>query len=236
MREKLAALYALQQQDSATDILKKQYGELDSGKTELAAFHAAQAARKESDAAVHVARAAVADIEMEQKSVEEKRVEYETKLYSGKVSNPKELQAMQDEVDMLARNRDRLGEKLASLREELEECRARHTDASRALKEADAKAKALQTAYKLNAEQIVAQARLLVSQRAESAKQIAPPLLMRYEAIRKNKGGLAVVPVEDSNSCGGCKMGLSFSTVKRLQAGGDIESCDNCGRILVLLI
>ena len=236
MREKLAALHALQQQDTAIDILKNQYAHLDSGKTEQAAYVAAQAARKEAEAALHAARAAVADTEMEQKSIEEKRAGYETKLYSGAVSNPKELQAIQDEVDMLARNRDRLGEKLKSLLEEMEECRTRQTDANRAAKVADAASKEKQANYKLTSEQIVSQARLLVAQRSEAAKLIEPAMLARYEVLRKNKGGLAVVPVEDSNSCGGCKMGLSFSTVKRLQAGGDVETCDNCGRILVLLI
>ncbi len=236
MREKLAALLALQQQDSAIDVLKKQYAQLDSGKAEIEVLHAAQAARKEADAAVNALKASVVDAELEQKTVEERRGEYETKLYSGKVTNPKELQAMQDEVDMLARNRDRLGEKLNSLLEELEECRARQSVASKAQKEADAKSKAVKSAYKLNSENIVAQARLLVSQRAETAGQIAPPLMYQYEAIRRNKGGLAVVVVEDGNSCGGCKMGISSSTVKRLQAGGNIETCDNCGRVLVLLL
>lgn len=234
MREKLAALLALQQLDSAIDILKRQYAQLDSGKSELAAMQAAQAARKEADAAVHAARAAAADTELEEKSVEEKRVEYETKLYSGKVSNPKELQAMQDEVDMLARNRDRLREKLASLLVELEECTARQAGAAKALKEADASAKTVQAAYKQSSETIVAQARALVAQRADAVKQVDPSLLKRYESIRTDKGGLAVAPVEDGNSCGGCKMGLSSSTVKRLQAGLDLEMCDNCGRILVL--
>jgi len=235
MKEKLAALYLLQQQDSAIDILKRQYTQLNSGKTELAAFNTAQTAQKEADAAMHAARAAVIDTEMEQKSVEEKRGEYETKLYSGKVTNPKELQAIQDEVDMLGRNRDRLGEKLKSLLEELEDCRGRLTDSERAVQQAAKTAKELQASYKTNAESIVAQAKLLVSQRAQAAKEIDPALLAQYEAVRKNKGGLAVVPVEDGNACGGCKMGLSFSVVKRLQAGGDIETCDNCGRILVLV-
>ncbi len=236
MREKLAALLALQQQDSAIDSLKRQYAKLDTGKNEQVALLAAQAARKEADAAVNAAKAAATDTELEEKSVEEKRVEYETKLYSGKVTNAKELQAMQDEVDMLARNRDRLQEKLKSLLEELEDCRARQTQASKALKEAEARTKEIRAAYKKDSENIVAQARLLVAQRGESAKQTDPKLLNLYETIRKDKGGLAVVPVEDANSCGGCKMGISSSTVKRLQAGGGVETCDNCGRVLVLAI
>lgn len=234
MKEKLAALYALQQQDSAIDILKKQYALLDSGKEEKAAFAAAEKNSKEAEAALHAARAAVTDTELEQKTVEEKRADYETRLYSGKVTNAKELQAMQDEVDMLARNRDRLGDKLKSLLTELEECREREAGAKKALEEMKASLAEKQTAYKVDSEKIVAQARALVAQRAEAAKQIAPPLLKRYEALRTIKAGLAVVPVEDGNACGGCKMGLASSVVRRVQAGDDLEMCENCGRILVL--
>ena len=233
MNEKLAALYALQQQDSAIDILKKEFALLDSGKEEQAAYKAAQNACKEAEAALVAARTAVIDTELEQKSVEEKRAAYETKLYSGKVSNPKELQAMQDEVDMLARNRDRLGEKLKSLLDEMEDCRERETGAKKALTGTHATAKEKRGAYKSDSEKIVAQARELITQRMEAAKLIADPLLKRYEAIRLIKNGLAVVPVEDSNSCGGCKMGLASSVVRRIQAG-EIEMCENCGRILVL--
>ena len=234
MKEKLAALLALQQLDTAIDSLKRQFAKLDSGKTEQSAHQAAQLARKEADGAVSAAKAAAADTELEQKSIEEKRVAYETKLYSGKVTSPKELQAIQDEVDMLARNRDRLDEKLKSLMEELEECRVRQSQAVKAMKEADAHSKSVQAAYKLETETIVAQARETIAKREEASKQMPPEILKLYNTIRRDKSGIAVVPVEDGNSCGGCKMGISSSTVKRLQAGNSIETCDNCLRILVM--
>ncbi|HLJ55292.1 MAG TPA: C4-type zinc ribbon domain-containing protein [Chthonomonadaceae bacterium] len=235
MKEKLAALLALQQQDSAIDSLKKQYAKLDTGKAEAAAAEAAKAAAAEADASEHAARASVVDTELERKSVEERRVEYENRLYSGKITNAKELQAMQSEVDMLARHRDSLDAKLKSALEELEECRERHQAANASLAGAAAAAKRARAEYKSSSDNIVAQARLLVAQRAEAAKQIEPKLLAQYEAIRKDKAGLAVVPVEDANSCGGCKMGIASSVIKRLQAATGVERCDNCGRVLVLV-
>lgn len=236
MNEKLAALYALQQQDSALDILKRQYALLDTGKAETAAVDAAQKARTEAQAALQAARAAVVDTELEHRTVEEKRSTVETKLYSGKVTNAKELQAMQDEVAMLVRNRERLGEKLKSLQEQVEDCRSREAAAASALAGAETAFKEKQAAFKADSEKIVAQARVLHTQRTEAAAAIAPPLLQRYETLRKNKGGLAVVPVEDGNLCGGCKMGLPFNIIKRMQIAGDIEQCDNCQRLLILTI
>src|SRR5689334_2713311 len=112
MKAKLAALFALQQLDIAIDALKKHYTSLDSGKQEQATYHAALAAHKEADAALHAITTSIRDTELEAKSVEEKRVAYETKLYSGSVHAAKELQAMQDEVEMLARQRSRLEEKV----------------------------------------------------------------------------------------------------------------------------
>src|SRR5690348_3402483 len=110
MKEKLAALYTLQQLDSTLDALKKQYAALDAGRAEEAVYREAKAARDEAEAGLHTTTTALRDAELEQKTVEAKRAEYETKLYSGSVRVPKELQAMQEEVEMLGRQRGKLDE------------------------------------------------------------------------------------------------------------------------------
>src|SRR5947209_20570505 len=101
MKEKLAALYALQQIDSALDALKRRYAALDPGRVEETAHQSAKGAHDEAASALHATTASLHDTELEQKTVEAKRSEYETKLYSGAVRVPKELSAMQEEIEML---------------------------------------------------------------------------------------------------------------------------------------
>src|SRR4051794_30537016 len=105
MKEKLADLYALQQLDSTLAVLQKQYSALDKGLAEQAALEAVRTAYAEVEAALHGVSADLHDSELEQKTVEAKRKDFETRLYSGKVTAAKELQAMQEEIEMLGRNR-----------------------------------------------------------------------------------------------------------------------------------
>lgn len=232
MKEKLADLYALQQLDSALDALKRQYAALDPGRAEEAAYQAAKTAHDEAEAKLHATSGSLQDAELEQKTVESKRAEYEKKLYGGTVRVPKELQAMQEEIDMLGRQRSRLDEKILALMDELETDRTREAQTRQTLTTTQAALREKHAAYKQNAETMAAQARLLSAQRKEAAQKVAPDLSKRYEMLRAAKGGLAIVPLVEGNACGGCKMGLPSSLVKRVRDGETIEVCDNCGRLL----
>lgn len=53
----------------------------------------------------------------------------------------------------------------------------------------------------------------------------------KYENIRKNKIGAAVVMVED-NACGGCHRNLPIHIIDELKKGKDLIFCNNCMRIL----
>lgn len=233
VQTQLLALYHLQQLDSALEALKKQYNALDPGRVEQTAFSTAKTAQEEAEAALHATGVALHDSELEQKSVEAKTADFEKKLYGGTIRVPKELQAMQEEVEMLKRQRGRLDEKILTLMDELEAQRVREAETRQARTASEEALKTKQAAYKKEANTLVAQARELQAQRAEAVKPIPPALLKRYDSLRASKAGVAVAPLEDGNACGGCKLGLPSSLVERAQEGRGIEVCDNCGRILV---
>ncbi|HZO88403.1 MAG TPA: C4-type zinc ribbon domain-containing protein [Chthonomonadaceae bacterium] len=233
-KAQLQALYRLQQLDSALAALQRQYNALDQGRAEKAALEAAQAAHKEADTTLHATSTALRDSELEEQTVETKAAAMEKKLYGGTVRAPKELQSLQEEIEMLKRQRGRLDEKILTLMDEVEAQRAREAETKQALAAAEAAFQAKRAAYKRDAEALVAQARIVAAQRAEAAKAVPPALLKRYESLRASKGGLAIAALEDENACGGCKMGLPSSQVKRIHEGNTIEVCENCGRLLCI--
>ncbi len=233
MKEQLLTLYEVQKLDSALATLQKQYSALDPGRTEQAEAKAAQDAHQEADATLHATSAALHDAELEQKSVEAKTAEFEKKLYGGSIRVPKELQAMQEEVEMLKKQRGRLDEKILTLMDDLEAQRTREAETRQSQAQAEEVLKTKQAAHKRASEQLIAQAQVLKSQRTEAAKAVPPALLKRYDSLRASKGGVAIVPLEDANACGGCKLGLPSSLVERVLHGTTLETCDNCGRILV---
>ncbi len=79
------------------------------------------------------------------------------------------------------------------------------------------------------------QARLESSkaERKELAAPIEPSALDLYERILKNRGGTAVVPLENA-ICGGCHMKVVLSTIQSLKQQEKITQCEMCGRILYM--
>lgn len=233
MKEKLAALYALQQVDSAIDALKRGYAALDTGAVEKAAYELAHATHAEANADLHRISTEIRDAELEQKQIETKRAEYESKLYGGSVRAVKELQAMQEEIDMLGRQRARLDERILALMEQIETARSHEAERKRS---ADAARKAMrqkQAGYKHNVEQLQNEARVLAQRRKKAAAVVPADLMKRYEALRTAYRGLAVARLEDNNACSACRMGVPTSLVTSVRAGSAVCLCDNCGRILV---
>lgn len=232
MKSELAALYQLQQLDSTLDRMKKEFAALDQGQTEKATYDAAKAALDAVSGDIHTNSANLRDTELEQQTVTTKKTEYEKKLYSGKVTNAKELMAMQEEIEMLDRQRGRLEEKILGLHEALEARRIEENTAKKAMDVAKKALKTRQTEYKQVAEGIAEQAKVLVGQRPSMVKQIPETLMKRYDSLRASKAGLAIVALEDGNACGGCKMGLPSMLVQLVHEGNTIQVCQNCKRIL----
>lgn len=233
MKEKLTALYAVQQLNSTLDALKREYAAQDRGQAEQERYEAAKAKHVEDETALHRAQAEHKDTELAQKALEDKRKAVETKLYSGKVTAPKELQGMSDEVEMLVRQRDRLDEKLITLLGELEAARVQEAGTKKALAAATSAFRAKLNAYKEASEIMQGQARELTVQRNKAAKEVDATLLKRYDTLRASKNGLAIVAIVEANACGGCKLGLPSSIISDVRAGKNIVYCDNCRRMLI---
>lgn len=71
----------------------------------------------------------------------------------------------------------------------------------------------------------------LTKERAKVAENIDEDLLNRFERLFASKGDAAIVAVEHG-VCGGCHMKVTTATAKDVEAGKEIVSCEQCGRIL----
>jgi uncharacterized protein len=232
IKARLLLLYDLQQLDSALDALTKQYGALDRGQAERERYDALKTDYDEAAKELKTVQAAVKDTELEQQGIDAKQKEEEAKLYSGKVRIAKELQALQDEVEMLGRRRTTLDERMLTLMEGLEVRRKRATEAKQTLAGASAALKAKIDAFNSQTELMKAQAIELRRQRNAAAADVSPDLIKRYDRLRGLKNGIAIVGITDGNTCGGCNMGLPSSVVTRVHEGTAIILCDNCERML----
>ena len=70
-----------------------------------------------------------------------------------------------------------------------------------------------------------------IKERAARARRIEAGLLQSYARLLKSRGGLAVVPVKDSN-CGGCFVAITPQAHTEVRKGEALLTCANCQRIL----
>src|SRR5947209_9111571 len=106
----LQELWNLQQIDTEIYRLKREKSRLDDGAALRQAFEAAARAVEALESRLRKLRADLSDAELELKRIEAKKADFERRLYQGKVTIPKELTAMEQEIAMLGRQRGRLDE------------------------------------------------------------------------------------------------------------------------------
>lgn len=153
------------------------------------------------------------------------------RLYSGAITNPKELYAVQQEVQHLRAQQNRQEEmtlEMMDATEVLQEMAARKSEALGRAEEAWTKGNA---AKQQRYEQLDARRQELQAARAQLALAIEAGLLARYDTLRRAKQGRAVSKVEQ-NSCQWCRVLLTASELQRVRQRSDLQTCSNCGRIL----
>jgi uncharacterized protein len=161
--------------------------------------------------------------------------EVEAAMYSGSVTSPRELQAMQADVEQLQRHQraleDReleLMERQEAIDEELATLRSRIEQAERDIAGA-------QVALETNEAAIDREVAAESAARAEAAADIPPDLLALYGRCREQARGIGVARLVGS-TCQGCRLTIPATEVARIRKAGVTatpEHCDNCGAILV---
>ncbi len=151
------------------------------------------------------------------------------KLYSGRITNPKELANLQHEADGLKSQRSRAEDKALDIMEQVSETETRMAGLGSNLRR-------LETEWQDSQQQLLAEAERhkaiianLKQRRELLLATIDSPPLSVYDQVKRQKGR-AVARVE-GGTCRGC--GISLATAHLQQARGDrLVQCSNCGRIL----
>lgn len=231
MSEQLDALYQLQLIDIDLDKHKKASAALDDGAAKKQQVEKARAQFAEADRLLHEATTEMRDKELILKSVEDKKKQFQDKMYSGKVSNPKELASMNEEIAMLDRQRDKLEERILELMDIIEERKASADGAAESLKQREEKLEAYLAKLAENGRILTKNIEILTHRRETAASHVNPALLKRYEGLQARIGVLAVARIEN-NQCGGCHTGMMVFTLRELEQDKGVVTCENCGRIL----
>ena len=236
-RDALLTLLQLQRVDSTIDRLQARLAHL----PEQGALDALEAKAEELDMQIAERQAVFDDV-----STRQRRLDFEVdtlvqkikaesgRLYSGVVSNAKELQDIAREVEALKRRksvledndlevmeeRDGVEKQLAALTNERSSLAAEIERGRVARDEA-----AGETGRQLTAAE---------TERQRWVPRVDPQLLNVYDTIRASKGGVGAAAMVDG-TCQGCHMRLPAQEAERVRTAGGLVRCDECQRILVVI-
>ena len=173
-------------------------------------------------------------LEDEVATVEAKASDVDRRLYSGHVSAPRELQAMQGDVESLRRRVRQLEDELLEVMEEAEpvgEEEARLTERRIAL---EAEAARHAAAAALSEAEIDGEIAVAEERRAGLVAAVPPDLIGEYERLRARLGGEGVARL-DGVRCTGCHLTLPATEVEAVRRAppGTVPHHEECGRILV---
>jgi len=231
--ETAAALYALQQLDTRIAELERQLAALDDGSALRAELEQMRAQSESQAVELRGLEKELLDTELKMKSFEEKKAGFERKMYSGQVSNPKELGDMQREVEMLRRSISDLEDKALTFIDQVEERRRTHAGARRALEEGEQRLAQVTERFERENARCRGELDEASSRRAAAAAIVPREALKRYEDLLPRKGNLAIVEAS-GGICHGCHVSLATDLARDLRRSNELRYCDTCGRILHL--
>jgi uncharacterized protein len=232
------ALLELQRLDSAVDRLTARRGSLPEDarlaelSSSLAVVDQLTAERQGSLATVQREQARLED---ETDMVTRKARSEDDRAASGRVTSPKELTAIQEEVAALKRRQGALEEDLLERMEQRENLEAELAELAgrrEAITAEQAEVTEARDAVLVDIDQELATERAAADQ---VAPRIGGELRALYDQIRKRQGGVGAAALV-GNTCQGCRVSISpveLAALRKLPAE-TVKRCENCRRILVL--
>lgn len=171
------------------------------------------------------------DAELESQSLKNRIADTERRLMSGKVHNPKELEALQASIDALRRQRSATDDTTLQALSKVETLQATLTEQQATLAELEAAWKAGQGTLVAEEQKMKRNYLILKKQRTALAKALDSVALQNYEQLRKRKGGVAVTKIDGAN-CGACHVRLPTGVISATRGQGNQVTCPSCARIL----
>jgi uncharacterized protein len=238
----LETLLVVQDHDTAADQLRHRRETL----AERAELRAAESAIAEIDASRATLASRRAEIDGSERRLGDevsviagKAAGVEKSMYSGEISSPRELQAMQADVEQLRKQQGLLEDRELEFMETREQLDAGMSELDETAAAGAAEIERLQGAIAEHEAAIDAELASELEARTAAATLLPADVVTTYEKVRKANGVGAARLV--GMSCQACHLTVPSTEVdnmRRAAHAGDVTGamnfCDNCGAILVL--
>jgi hypothetical protein len=227
-------LYRLQKLDKELENSERRISEIQASLGETEALRLARQALASSQEEHSKWNTRVRDLELEVASLSSKIAASEQRLYSGTVTNPKELSDIQSEIASLKRRRGSLEDELLEAMVYGEEAETMVLECQTTLTNTQAHWQADQEALSEELAELETRLETVRDERLRSRQIILTDDVALYDKVRARHGSVTVATMRDG-VCGFCAVAPSSTKLGRLRSGRELLQCGNCGRILLIL-
>jgi predicted nucleic acid-binding Zn-ribbon protein len=224
-------LYKLQQFDLELQKKQQELNEVENQLSDNKALVVAESKVASQKEQLEDAKRKQKSSEWELEDLQEKVRQIDSKLYSGKTKDPKELVNLEKEVKGLKSQIRAKEDALLGLMSQVEEIEAEVKTTAEELERLNQEWEQRQETFRPRKSEIETVLAKLRGDRNGLAQQIDSEAFNVYERIRLTRGQ-AVVKVERGR-CLGCHITVPTSQWQKAKAG-DLIQCNNCSRILYL--
>src|SRR2546423_1069658 len=229
-RDKLRALEALQKVDLEIRDLAQQ------AEKHPARLKQIESERNQARTALDAQRGRLADNERARRQNEQllqlekdKVRKWESRL--SELKTPREYAALARELDIAKKTNQTADEEIRPLAGQYEELKKATSDLEKALAEKEAVVQSEGKQIQDVLSGLEGQVQVLDKERTKLATLVERSLLSRYERIRKQRGGIAVVPVVGS-TCKRCQRNIPPQMANNLRTRDEVLTCPNCHRFI----
>jgi predicted nucleic acid-binding Zn-ribbon protein len=235
--EELEALLLVQDRDTTLDQLRHRRAALPERaqlETYAAEWRRTEATRQEVQERQRIVLADERRVDDEARAVGARADEVNQRLYSGTVSSPRELQAMQADIDMLRRRRSDLEDEELEIMERREALDDEIAGLDATIEGLQATVAQLQATIGASEAEIDEEIARESAERDSLAKPIAETLLRDYEHRRVQNRGAGAARLVGA-TCQACHLTIPSTEAEQIRrsAGSEVAYCDNCFAILV---
>lgn len=226
----LQQLYRLQQIDNEIREKKQRLREVMRALKDDEELVAARRRKEQTEEALHKVQGQQKELELQLGSVNEEAQRSEDRLYSGKVTNPKELSDLQQKIASLGRRKEMLEDQILETMMAVEEAQEVDEAAGERLREAEAAWEEERERLTREQDELAEEAGRLLQQREKQVDLIDDKMMDAYEDTARRRGGVAVAPLVQQ-VCQACTVRVSATKARAAQEG-ELVYCSSCKRIL----
>lgn len=228
----IAKLFELQKLDVNLEKARRKLVQLKGALGESDELKSSRATVAATEAELEQWRTAQQNAELEAQSLSTQIEQKSKDLMSGRVRDPKELEALQANVESLRRHRSAVEDSSMDALGHVESLTAQLGAEQSALQQVEEQWKAGQSDL-LNEELRYKRAYLQLKQQRETVSQALQPADLKfYEELRARKQGIALAPLQNGQ-CGVCHIQVPVGVASTVRSRkNEAVYCPSCGRVL----